>query len=105
VLKRNPLAPDSAITLIDLLDKAGIDQAQFLRDSLEWLLQQLMEAEVTAQIGAGPHERAAGRTTQRNGKRERPWETRPGPVQLAIPKLRQGTYYPGFLEPRWQLSP
>jgi putative transposase len=91
---------DSSITLVDLLDTAGIDQAQCLRDSLEWLLQQLMEAEVTGQIGAGPQERAPGRTAQRNGRRDRAWQTRLGTVQLAIPKLRQGTYYPSFLEPR-----
>lgn len=91
---------DSSITLRDLVDQAGIDQAQCRRESLAGVLPPLREAEVTAQIGAGPHERAAGRTTQRNGKRERPWETRLGPVPRAIPQLRQGTYYPGFLEPR-----
>lgn len=59
-----------------------------------------MEAEVTQQIGAGPSERTPDRTTSRNGYRKREWETRVGTVQLAIPKLRRGTYFPAFLEPR-----
>ncbi len=71
-----------------------------LRKAVEWFLQQLMEAEVTQQIGASPHERTGARTNSRNGHRPRTWETRVGAVQLAIPKLRQGTYYPEFLEPR-----
>lgn len=100
LLRRTPLVAETSITLQDLLHKAGIDQTQFLQDSLAWLLQQLMEAEVSTQIGADRHERTADRTTRRNGYRERAWDTRLGTVQLAIPKLRQGTYYPPFLEPR-----
>jgi transposase-like protein len=88
------------VPLLDLLRKAGVEDTDFLREAVEWFLQQLMEAEVTQQIGAGPHERTGARTTSRNGHRPRAWETRVGAVQLAIPKLRQGTYYPEFLEPR-----
>ncbi|POB09388.1 IS256 family transposase [Sulfobacillus sp. hq2] len=88
------------VPLLDLLRKAGVEDTDFLREAVEWFLQQLMEAEVTQQIGAGPHERTGARTNSRNGHRPRTWETRVGAVQLAIPKLRQGTYYPEFLEPR-----
>ncbi len=84
----------------DLLRKAGIDQAEFLRDALEQFLQQLMEVDVTAQIGADRYVRTEARTNSRNGHRDRSWDTRLGPVQLAIPKLRHGRYYPEFLEPR-----
>src|SRR5947207_7115333 len=59
-----------------------------------------MEAEVAAQIGAGRYERNGERTTQRNGYRSRPWDTRLGTLELAIPKLRQGSYFPSWLEPR-----
>jgi transposase-like protein len=62
--------------------------------------QRLMELEVESKTGAGHGERSAERTTHRNGYRERDWETRAGTVELRIPKLRQGSYYPCFLEPR-----
>ena len=59
-----------------------------------------MEFEVDGLIGAGRHERSEARTTYRNGHRARPLETRLGTLDLKIPKLRQGTYFPAFLEPR-----
>ncbi len=59
-----------------------------------------MEAEVTVAIGAAPYERTDKRLTSRNGVREREWDTRVGTVELAIPKLRQGSYFPSLLEPR-----
>jgi transposase-like protein len=59
-----------------------------------------MEAEVSAQIGAERYERSEERTTQRNGFRSRLWDTRAGTLELAVPKLRQGSYFPSFLEPR-----
>ena len=64
------------------------------------LLQVLMEQEVSQQIGAGRYERSAERETYRNGFRVGMWETRVGEIPLRIPKLRQGSYYPSFLEPR-----
>jgi transposase-like protein len=88
------------VPLLDLLRKAGVEDTDFLREAVEWFLQQVMEAEVTQRIGAGPHARTATRTNSRNGHRSRTWETRVGSVQLAIPKLRHGTDYPEFLEPR-----
>src|SRR5579871_3590638 len=59
-----------------------------------------MDAEVSAQIGAGRYERSSDRMTQRNGYRTRPWDTRLGTLELAIPKLRQGSYFPSWLDPR-----
>ena len=59
-----------------------------------------MDADVEALVGAGRHERSDGRLTYRNGYRDRTLETRLGSLNLRIPKLRQGTYFPGFLEPR-----
>ena len=64
------------------------------------MVQELMEAEVTAQVGAERYERSPERTTQRNGARTRAWDTRVGTIELAIPKLRAGSYFPTWLEPR-----
>jgi len=81
-----------------LLEGEGLD---FLRESLAWVVQQLMEAEVSELIGAARGERAPEeRLTQRNGYRARPWATRAGEIELAIPKLRRGSYFTSFLEPR-----
>jgi putative transposase len=80
-----------------LLEGEGLD---FLRESLSWVCQQLMEAEVSELIGAERGERAPERLTQRNGYRPRPWHTRAGELELQIPKLRRGSYFPSFLEPR-----
>src|SRR5215210_3524909 len=81
-----------------LLEGEGLD---FLRESLTWICQQLMEAEVSELVGAARGERAPEeRLTHRNGYRPRPWQTRAGELELAIPKLRRGSYFPSFLEPR-----
>jgi transposase-like protein len=92
---------DLRMTLLDLLNKSeqGVDPT-FLRDGIKLLAQELMDAEVTAMVGAEPHQRTLSRTTYRNGYRERDWDTRVGTVELQIPKLREGTYFPGLLEPR-----
>jgi putative transposase len=76
------------------------DGADLVRESLRWLVQQLMEAEVTDLIGAAHGERTEDRATWRNGYRPRRWDTRAGELELRIPKLRQGSYFPSFLEPR-----
>ena len=81
-----------------LLEGEGLD---FLRESLSWVVQQLMEAEVSGIVGAERGERApAERLTHRNGYRARAWQTRAGEIELAIPKIRRGSYFPSFLEPR-----
>jgi transposase-like protein len=80
-----------------LEDEGGAD---LVRDSLRWLVQQLMEAEVSELIGAARGERSEDRATWRNGYRARRWDTRAGEFELRIPKLRQGSYFPSFLEPR-----
>ena len=80
-----------------LLEEQGVD---FLRESLTWVVQQLMEAEVSELIGAEHGERSPDRLTHRNGYRPRRWDTRAGELELAIPKIRRGSYFPSFLEPR-----
>ncbi len=89
---------DDRMELMELVRKA--DGGDFLRAMAEEVLQLLMEADVGAAIGAERHERSADRTTYRNGHRDRRLETRLGSLQLRIPKLRQGSYFPPFLEPR-----
>ena len=89
---------EDRLPLADLLAKAG--DGDFLRSVAEAVVQLLMETDVEGLIGAGRHERSGERTTYRNGYRDRVWETRAGTVELRIPKLRKGSYFPGFLEPR-----
>ena len=84
--------------LAELLAKAG--DGDFLRNLAEAVVQLLMEADVEGVIGAGRHERTLERATYRNGYRDRSLDTRLGSLQLRIPKLRQGSYFPPFLEPR-----
>lgn len=89
---------DERMALVDLLQKSG--DGDFLRSVAEAVLQILMEADVEGLIGAGRHERTGDRLSYRNGYRERSLDTRLGSLQLRIPKLRQGSYFPPFLEPR-----
>jgi len=84
--------------LSELLAKQ--DDGDFLRSVAEAVLQLIMEADVEGLIGAGKHERNTERATWRNGYRERALDTRLGTLNLKVPKLRQGSYFPGFLEPR-----
>ena len=83
--------------------KAG-EMTDTIRTSLEWVLQQLIEAEAAAVIGAGPHERTETRTNQRNGHRARLLATAAGDVELAIPKLRTGSFFPSLLERRRRID-
>src|SRR6187431_367141 len=89
---------EDRLPLAELLAKAG--DGDFLRSVAETVLQMLMEADVEGLIGAGRHERTGERLNYRNGFRDRTLDTRLGSLQLRIPKLRQGSYYPPFLEPR-----
>ncbi len=86
------------IALQDLLEKSS--DASLLREMIGFAAQRLMALETDALCGAGHGERTAERINQRNGYRDRDWETRAGTVELRIPKLRKGSYFPGFLEPR-----
>jgi transposase-like protein len=89
---------DDRLPLAELLAKAG--DGDFLRSVAEAVMQLLMETDVDGMIGAGRHERSSDRVTYRNGYRDRTLDTRLGSLQLRIPKLRQGSYFPPFLEPR-----
>jgi putative transposase len=89
---------DDRMPLTDLIEKSG--DGDFLRTVAEAVLQMLMEADVESLIGAGRHERSPERLTWRNRYRDRTLDTRLGSLQLRIPKLRQGSYFPPFLEPR-----
>ena len=85
---------------VELLCKGKGEEFDFLREAVRHFVHELMEEEVTALIGAGRYERTEERTNQRNGVRHRQWDTRAGTFELAIPKLRTGSYFPGWLEPR-----
>jgi putative transposase len=95
------MAERPRMTAAQLADKLLQDEhADVLLESVAWMARELMEADVSAQIGAELGERSLERTTHRNGYRSRDWDTRVGSIELAIPKLRQGAYFPSFLEPR-----
>jgi transposase-like protein len=89
---------DEMMTLRTLLEKSS--DTDLLREMIGFTAQRLMALEVESLTGAAPGERSPERTNQRNGYRERDWETRAGTVELRIPKLRKGSYFPAFLEPR-----
>jgi putative transposase len=85
------------IALQGLLEKSS--DASLLREMIGFAAQRLMELETDALCGVAHGERSPDRINQRNGFRDRSWETRAGTVELRIPKLRKGGYFPGFLEP------
>jgi putative transposase len=89
---------DERMALLELVEK-GAD-ADLVRDLLAFAAERLMAAEVEQLTGAPCGARTPDRTNHRNGYRERGWETRVGRIGLAIPKLRKGSYFPTFLEPR-----
>jgi putative transposase len=90
----------SKMELLELVRKAEAGDVDFLREGVRVLAQALMEVEVSAQIGAEHSERILERVTHRNGYRRRDWDTRAGTIELAIPRVRQGSYLPSILEPR-----
>jgi len=88
------------MALVDVLRKGEDPEADFLQEGVRWLIQEVIEAEVSAQVGAGRYERTDERTTQRNGDRTRRWDTRVGTLEVALPTLRTGTYVPRWVEAR-----
>jgi putative transposase len=76
------------------------EHADVIRESVRAVAQELMEAEISELIGAQHGERTEDRATHRNGYRPRRWDTRAGEIELQIPKIRQGSYFPSFLQPR-----
>ena len=89
---------DEMMSLRALLEKSS--DADLLREMIGFTAHRLMELEVGSLTGAGHGERSSERINWRNGYRERDWETRAGTVELRIPKLRRGSCFPAFLEPR-----
>ena len=89
---------DEMMTLRTLLEKSS--DADLLREMIGFTAQRLMALDVENLTGAAPGERSTDRINQRNGYRDRIWQTRAGTVELRIPKLRKGSYFPPFLEPR-----
>src|SRR4051794_4977292 len=89
---------DEKMALLELIEKSA--DVDLVHDMLGFAAGRLMEAEVEVRTGAAHGVRDPARQVQRNGYRERAWETRAGRIDLAIPKLRKGGYFPSFLEPR-----
>ena len=89
---------DDRMALAELLEKGS--DGDLLREMIGFMAQRLMDVDVQALVGAAPGERSETRENWRNGYRDRTWHTRAGTVPLRIPKLRSGSYFPGFLEPR-----
>ncbi|WP_299823472.1 transposase, partial [uncultured Jannaschia sp.] len=88
-------------TMIDLPEAiAKSDDTDLLRELIQDAAQRLMDIEVGAVCGAGLRERTPDRENQRNGYQSRRWDTRAGTIDLNIPRLRKGSYFPAFLEPR-----
>ena len=89
---------DDKIALGALSEKGS--DATFLREMIGFAAERLMQLETETLCDAAPGERSTDRINQRNGYRNRDWETRVGTVELQIPKLRRGSYFPSVLEPR-----
>ncbi len=94
------MAEELRMALLELLRKTGEDDTDFLRDGVRALAHALMELEVTQHVGAERHERTPARSGQRNGYRDRDWDTRVGTVELRVPRVRAGDFFPALLEPR-----
>src|ERR1051325_10460851 len=95
------MAEDLRMALQELLRKAELDgDVDSLRDGVRVLAQELMEIEVAQHVGAEKYERGIERTGERNGYRDRAWDTRVGSIELRVPRVRDGGYYPALLEPR-----
>jgi transposase-like protein len=95
------MAGQDRMTILEVVREVLRDEhADVIRESVRAVAQELMEAEVSELIGAERGERSEDRATHRNGYRPRRWDTRAGEIELQIPKIRQGSYFPSFLQPR-----
>jgi len=95
------MADTDIVELLELLRNQPQEvSVDFLREAVSILAHRLMEVEVSSQVGAERYQRNTGRLSYRNGYRERSWDTRAGSIELRIPKLREGSYFPCLLEPR-----
>src|ERR671929_102390 len=95
------MADELRMALEELLRKAELERdADFLREGVRVLSQALMELEVSQHVGAERYERSLDRTGYRNGYRERSWDTRVGSIELRVPRVRDGSFFPALLEPR-----
>jgi putative transposase len=96
------MAESQSMTSAGVVAKALIEEhSDFLRESVAMIAAEIMEAEIARQIGAGKGEVSEARLTHRNGYRSRPWATRVGEIELAVPRKRSGeSYFPSFLQPR-----
>jgi putative transposase len=94
------MADELRMALAEVLRKAGVEEADFLREGVRVLAQELMELELAEHVGAERHERTLERSGYRNGHRERPWDTRVGSIELQVPRVRDGSFFPSLLEPR-----
>src|SRR3977135_1298124 len=88
------------MALAEVLRQGGGEQSYFLTEGVRVLAQELMETELAEHIGAERHERTAERSGYRNGYRERTWDTRVGTIELQVPRVRDGSFFPSLLEPR-----
>src|ERR671935_3067537 len=94
------MADELRMALAEVLRKAGVQETDFLREGVRVLAQELMELELAEHVGAERHERTPERSSYRNGYRERPWDTRVGSIELRVPRVRDGSFFPSLLEPR-----
>jgi putative transposase len=95
------MADEMSMALDEVLRKAQLsEEVDFLREGERLLAQALMEAEVTQRLGAGRYERTVERSGERNGHRERRWDTRVGSIPVRVPRVRDGRYFPSLLDPR-----
>jgi putative transposase len=99
--RTDAMADELRMALGEVLCKAAQEHdVDFLREGVRVLAQALMELEVTQQVGAARHARTPERTGQRNGYRDRTWDTRVGTLDLRVPRVRDGGFVPALLEPR-----
>lgn len=95
------MADPKSMSLREAVGKVmGDEHADVLRESVAMVVREVMEAEIAACAGAARYEHSPERVAHRNGYRAREWDTRVGTIELAIPRLRSGSYLPSFLEPR-----